>query len=351
MSEAIGLGALDALLEDDSVLEVMINDPVSIYVDRGSGPERVPSAFSDDRAVYNAAHRLAAEAGASLDAANPVVDVRRADGSRVRAVLPPVSVRGTIVSVKKPPRQFFGLDDLVAQGMLSANVADFLEGCVRGRKNIVVAGGPGSGRTTFIGALAGACPAADRIVTVEEAAELRIPHGHVVPLESRPPDAEGRGTVGVGDLIGVALRMRPDRLVVGDVGPDSALEAVRAMSGACAGGVIAGVAAEDPREAASRVETLCLMAGRDLPSRAIREYFANSTDIIVVVQSMGEGERRVTHVTCVNGIDVDLVALEDVFAYEHAEGGGRFAPTGFVPKFWDDLKRRGVVQGRDVFKE
>jgi pilus assembly protein CpaF len=353
VAEAIGLGALDALLADETVLEVLVNDPVSIFVDRGEGLEQAPVAFSDDRAVYNAAHRLVSEVGALLDASNPVADIRRTDGSRVRVVLPPVSVRGTIVSIKKAPQRFFGLDDLVAQGVLSANVADFLEGCVRGGRNIVVAGGPSSGRSTLIAALAGASEPSDRIVTVEEAAELRIAHDHVVPLESRPADPEGRGAVSVGELVSIALRMRPDRLVVGDLGPDSALDTVRAMSGACPGGVIAGVGGDDPRDAASRVETLCLMSGRDLPSRAIREYFASSADVIVVVQTPGGGERRVTHVTCVNGIDVDLVALEDVFVYERGDSDddGRFTATGFVPKFWEDLKRRGVVQGRDVFKD
>jgi len=354
LGEISGFGCLEDLLTAEDVREILVNDPVHVFVDRGNGLERAPAAFCDDVALHNVASRLVGEAGGALDGHHPVADVRREDGTRVRAITAPVSVRSTVLAISKPPQHFLGLDELATQGVLSNGMADFLEGCIKGRKNVVVAGGPGSGCTTMLGALAACVDPAERLIAVGEAAELRLPLDHVVPLEALPPDPEGHGGYGMGDVLRTALRLRPDRIVVGEVTEDSALAVLRAMAGACAGGVVAGVSGDDPRDAVSRLEMLCFMGGRDLPARVIREYIASAVDVIVVVGDLGAGERRVTHVTCVNGIDVDLLALEDVFVY-HPEGGeggaGRFAPTGFVPRFFEDLLRRGIVANRDIFRE
>ena len=356
LAEIGGYGCLEALLAEDAVQEILVNGPTHVYVDRGRGMERSPAAFGDEVVLANVAARLVGEAGGALDATYPVADVRAKDGVRIRAVAPPVAVSGTVLALRKPPRHFPSLDELAAQGVLSSGMADFLEGCVRGRKNILVAGGRGGGGTAVLAALASCAGPGERVITIEESAELRLPLDHVVALQARPPGPDGRPGHSVGDLLGTALRLRPDRVVVGDVTEDSALGVLRAMTGACAGGVLAWIGGDDPRDAVSRLEMLCFMAGRDLPARVIREYIAGAVDVIVVVGDQADGTRLVKHVTCVNGIDVDLLALEDVFVHQPdqagaGEGAGRFVPTGFVPRFFEDLLRRGIVANRDIFRE
>jgi pilus assembly protein CpaF len=342
--EALGLGPLERLLADDTVSEIMVVDPDTVFVERAGLLSQEPVSFTSEEAVRTVIERIITPLGRRIDESSPMVDARLADGSRVNAVIPPLAIRGPCVTIRKFAKKPLAVDDLIRFGSLSRAMADFLTRAVAARRNVVISGGTGSGKTTLLNVLSGAIPASERIVTVEDAAELRLPQPHVVPLESRPPNAEGKGAVTIRDLVRNALRMRPDRIVVGECRGGEALDMLQAMNTGHDGSLTT-THANSPAEAVSRIETLCLMAGVDLPSRAIREQIAAAVDVIVQQSRFADGARRVTSICEVTGLDDEgRVRLAEVFRHRAVPGGqGEFLATGFLPSFAADLSAIGLA--------
>ncbi len=346
--EALGLGPLEALLADAAVGEVMVVDRETIYVERHGRIERAPAAFSSDESLRAAIERIVTPLGRRIDESQPLVDARLKDGSRVNAIIPPLAIRGACLTIRKFATTRLTMADLVAGGTLDPRMARFLERCVAGRKNLVVSGGTGSGKTTLLGVLSSAIPAGERIITVEDAAELRLDQPHVVSLETRPANMEGKGEYTIRDLVKNTLRMRPDRIVVGECRGGEALDMLQAMNTGHDGSLTT-THASSPREAVARLETLSLMAGLDLPSRAIREQIASAVHVIVQIARLGDGSRKVTHVSEVVGLDESgRVDVEDIFVFARAGTGaggkvlGEFRATGRLPSFLGDLIARGL---------
>jgi pilus assembly protein CpaF len=308
VDDAVGLGPLDPLLRDRRVTEVIANGPGRVYAERGGRLVREPVAFRDDEHLRQVIDRVVSSVGRRVDESSPMVDARLADGSRVNAVLPPIALDGPLLTIRKFARAPFRVEDLVAAGSLTAGQADMLEGCVRGRLNVVVSGGTGTGKTTLLNALAGFIDPAERIVTVEDAAELRLPQPHVARLESRPPNVEGRGEVTLRALVRNALRMRPDRIVVGEVRGGEALDMLQAMNTGHDGSLTT-VHASSPADAVRRIETMALMAGLDLPHVAVREQVESAVDVIVHLVRDGDGSRHVRFVDA-RGRDGQLHMLD-----------------------------------------
>jgi pilus assembly protein CpaF len=333
--EALGLGPIERFLRDDSVSEIMIVDPENVYIERDGAITATDLAFTSADSLRTVIERIVTPLGRRIDEASPMVDARLADGSRVNAVIPPIAIRGPCVTIRKFAKRPLSLARLVELGSLDAAMAEFLAAAVGARRNIVISGGTGSGKTTLLNALAGAIRADERIVTVEDAAELRLPQPHVVPLETRPPNAEGKGAIAIRDLVRNALRMRPDRIVVGECRGAEALDMLQAMNTGHDGSLTT-THANSPAEAVGRLETLCLMAGLDLPSRAIREQIASAVHLVVQQSRLPGGARRVTGIAEIVGIEDDgRVALRDVFRYagEAGDGTGLFQATGWLPAF------------------
>jgi pilus assembly protein CpaF len=335
----------------------MVNGTSSIYVERGGRLHRTDLRFQDERHLRRVIDRIVGAVGRRIDESSPMVDARLADGSRVNAVIPPLAVDGPSLTIRKFAKEHWGADDLVRFGSLSAPLAQLLERCVRGKLNILVCGGTGSGKTTLLSVLSSFIPEDERIVTIEDAVELRFQQDHVVRLESRPPNLEGRGEVDIRDLVRNALRMRPDRIVVGEVRGGEALDMLQAMNTGHDGSLCT-VHANTPRDAISRLETMVLMAGMDLPARAIREQIASSIDLIVQLGRLRDGSRRVTQVTEVVGMEGQVVTLQDVFTFDYAagiDGDGRFRghvrPTGIRPLFTDRLAEQGIDVPVELFME
>ncbi|MDD5309433.1 MAG: ATPase, T2SS/T4P/T4SS family [Deltaproteobacteria bacterium] len=342
--EALGLGPLERLLADDTVSEIMVVDPGTVFVERRGLLAREPASFTSEEAVRTVIERIITPLGRRIDESSPMVDARLPDGSRVNAVIPPLAIRGPCITIRKFAKKPLAIDDLIRFGSLNRAMADFLMRAVAARRNIVISGGTGSGKTTLLNVLSGAIPAGERIVTVEDAAELRLPQPHVVPLESRPANAEGRGAVTIRDLVRNALRMRPDRIVVGECRGGEALDMLQAMNTGHDGSLTT-THANSPAEAVSRIETLCLMAGVDLPARAIREQIAAAVDVIVQQSRFADGARRVTSICEVSGLaDDGRVRLAEVFRHRNVPGGpGEFLATGFLPSFAADLAAIGLA--------
>jgi pilus assembly protein CpaF len=354
VDDTVGLGPLDPLLRDRGVTEVIANGAGRIYAERAGRLVREPVTFRDDEHLRQVIDRVVSSVGRRVDESSPMVDARLPDGSRVNAVLPPIALDGPLLTIRKFARAPFRVDDLVAAGSLTSAQADLLERCVRGRLNVVVSGGTGTGKTTLLNALAGFIDPAERIVTVEDAAELRLPQPHVARLESRPPNVEGRGEVTLRALVRNALRMRPDRIVVGEVRGGEALDMLQAMNTGHDGSLTT-VHANTPRDALSRLETLALMSGLELPARAIRDQIASAIQIIVQQSRLQDGSRRVTHITALTGQEEGVFTTADIFVFQQlglAPDGrvqGRFVPTGFVPPFVEGLARRGIKVPREIF--
>jgi len=323
VDDAVGLGPLDPLLRDRGVTEVIANGPGRVYAERGGRLVREPVAFRDEEHLRQVIDRVVSSVGRRVDESSPMVDARLADGSRVNAVLPPIALDGPLLTIRKFARAPFRVEDLVAAGSLTAGQADMLEGCVRGRLNVVVSGGTGTGKTTLLNALAGFIDPAERIVTVEDAAELRLPQPHVARLESRPPNVEGRGEVTLRALVRNALRMRPDRIVVGEVRGGEALDMLQAMNTGHDGSLTT-VHASSPADAVRRIETMALMAGLDLPHLAVREQVASAVDVIVHLVRDGDGSRRVRFVDA-RGRDGQLHMLDARLLDELSERRCAFA--------------------------
>ncbi|MEV8508553.1 CpaF family protein [Actinoplanes sp. NPDC051475] len=354
--EILGHGPIEPLLRDASVNEVMVNGPHRVYVERGGRLEPAGIEFADEAHLRRVIDRIVSRVGRRVDEASPMVDARLPDGSRVNAVVPPIALDGSTLTIRKFSRDPFTVEDLIAFGTLTRQTADLLRACVRGHLNIVVSGGTGSGKTTTLNVLSGFVPAEERIVTIEDAAELQLHQDHVVRLESRPPNVEGRGAVTTRDLVRNALRMRPDRIVVGEVRDGAALDMLQAMNTGHDGSLTT-LHANTPRDALARLETMVLMAGMDLPVRAIREQVASAVHLIIQVSRLQDGTRRITHVTEVVGMESGTITLQDLFLFDMRAGtdaAGRFrgklGPTGLRPRFLEHLAAHGITVPVDVFQ-
>ncbi|MCP4446829.1 MAG: Flp pilus assembly complex ATPase component [Myxococcales bacterium] len=352
-NEALGLGPLEGLLADSSVSEIMVVDPQVIYVERNGKIELADCSFTDDNAARAAIERIVTPLGRRIDEATPFVDARLKDGSRVNAVIRPLALRGACITIRKFNANGLSIKDLMRFDSMNLSMGRFLERSVKARRNIVISGGTGSGKTTLLNVLSQSICESERVVTIEDAAELQLAQEHVVSLESRPPNMEGRGEITIRDLVRNALRMRPDRILVGECRGGEAIDMLQAMNTGHDGSMTT-THANNPREAIRRLETLVLMSGIDLPTRAIREQIAGSIDLIVQQSRLSDGSRKVTSVAEVVGIGEDgKVELREIFAFNRSGTGpdgkalGRFQATGFLPSYLEDLIRLGLIDGDD----
>jgi pilus assembly protein CpaF len=346
--DAIGLGPLQRMLDDDSITEIMVNRYDQVYVERLGRLTLSPARFSSEQHLRRIIDRIVAKVGRRIDESSPLVDARLADGSRVNAVIPPLAVDGSTLTIRKFARNPLTVTDLVGYGTMSEQMAHLLHACVQAKLNILVSGGTGTGKTTLLNVLSGFIPRGERIVTIEDAVELKLQQPHVVRLESRPPNIEGSGEVRIRDLVRNSLRMRPDRIIVGECRGGEALDMLQAMNTGHDGS-LSTLHANSPRDAMARLETLVLMAGMDLPLRAIREQASSAIDLIVQIARLRDGTRRVTHVTEVHGMENDTIVLQDVFVFDFAAGvdqHGRFLgsaiPTGVRPRFSERFEDHGI---------
>jgi pilus assembly protein CpaF len=347
--DILGYGPIEPYLRDDSVSEVMVNGPFDIWLERKGRLVRVDGKFNDEAHLRRTIDKIVSRIGRRIDEASPMVDARLPDGSRVNAVVPPLSIDGSSLTIRKFSRDPLTAEDLIDFGSMSRKTADFLDACVRGRLNIIVSGGTGAGKTTTLNVLSSFIPHDERIVTIEDAAELQLKQEHVVRLESRPSNIEGKGEVSIRDLVRNSLRMRPDRIVVGEVRDASALDMLQAMNTGHDGSICT-VHSNGPRDTLARLETLVLMAGMDLPMRAIREQVASAVDVIVHQARLKDGTRRITHVTEVERMEGDVITLQDVFLFDSGAGFdsegrslGSLKATGLRPKFLEKMAFANVV--------
>ena len=354
-NEALRLGPLEDLLADESVTEIMVNGPHQVYVERGGRLQLTDLQFSDDASVLAIIERIVAPLGRRIDESQPYVDARLKDGSRVNAIIPPLSLIGPSITIRKFAKKKLTVEDFIRFGTWNADAARFMDVCVKLRKNIIVAGGTGSGKTTLLNLLSSFIPETERIVTVEDAAELKLAQPHVVRLEARPANVEGKGAVTIRDLVKNCLRMRPDRIIVGECRSGEALDMLQAMNTGHDGSLTT-VHANSPRDVVSRLETMVLMSGMELPSRAIREQIASAVDIIIHESRLADGSRKVTAITEVTGLEGQQIVMQDLFTFRQSgvdENGkilGEFKPTGAMPTFFDTLKSRGINLDPKIFQ-
>lgn len=355
IDDVLGHGPLQRYLDDPSVTEIMVNRADQIYVERNGHLFLTDTKFSNEEALRRVIERIVTRIGRRIDESSPLVDARLADGSRVNAIIPPLAVNGASLTIRKFGREALTVQKLISFGSLSPEMAELLQACVLARMNIIVSGGTGTGKTTMLNVLSSFIPATDRIVTIEDAVELQLQQDHVVRLESRPANIEGKGEVSIRDLVRNSLRMRPDRIVVGEVRGGESLDMLQAMNTGHDGS-ISTVHANSPRDAVARLETLVLMAGMDLPLRAIREQIASAVNLIVHISRLRDGTRRVTHITEVQGMEGDIVTLQDAFVFDYSAGidaNGRFlgkpVPTGVRPRFTDRFEELGIRISPSVF--
>jgi pilus assembly protein CpaF len=347
--EVLGHGPIEPLLRDPEVTEIMVNGADNIFVERAGRIQPVEAAFASEHHLRRVIDRIVSRIGRRVDEASPMVDARLPDGSRVNAVVPPIALDGSMLTIRKFAADPYTIEDLISFGTMTKPVADLLDACVRGRLDILISGGTGSGKTTTLNVLSSFLPDDERIVTIEDAAELQLHQQHVLRLESRPANAEGRGEITIRDLVRNALRMRPDRIVVGEVRDGAALDMLQAMNTGHDGSLTT-VHANTPRDSLSRLETMVLMAGMDLPVRAIREQLASAVDLIVQISRLKDGTRRITHITEVIGMEGDIVTLQDLFLFdykagqdEHGRFRGTLVSTGLRPRFLERLASEGVT--------
>jgi pilus assembly protein CpaF len=346
--DILGHGPLEPYLRDSEVTEIMVNGPEDIYVERDGKIFPVEASFSDETHLRRTIDKIVARVGRRIDESSPMVDARLPDGSRVNAVINPIALDGAMLTIRKFATDPFTDADLVAFGTMSPRVRDFLRDCVRGRRNIIISGGTGSGKTTTLNVLSSFLPGDERIITIEDAAELQLHQDHVLRLEARPANIEGRGAIAIRDLVRNSLRMRPDRIIVGEVRDGAALDMLQAMNTGHDGSLTT-VHANSPRDSLSRLETMVLMGGIELPVRAIREQVAGAVDLIVQQTRLKDGSRRIVTVTEVAGMESDVITLQDIFTFDYSAGRdelGRFrgelVPTGIRPKFAQDLADHGI---------
>jgi len=356
LNEALGLGPLEDLLAEDEVDEIMVNRHDQIYIERSGRLELSSTGFSSDKAVLGVIERIVAPLGRRIDESSPLVDARLKDGSRVNAVIPPLALKGPCITIRKFRTDMLASDDLVRFSSISQGMIDFLKMCVTAHKNIVISGGTGSGKTTTLNVVSNFIPDGERIISIEDAAELQLRHEHWVQLESRPANIEGKGNVAIRDLVRNSLRMRPDRIVVGECRGGEALDMLQAMNTGHDGSLTTAHS-NSPRDTLARLETMVLMSGMELPIKAIREQISSAIDIICHQSRFSDGSRRITHITEVSGMEGDIITIQDIFSFKQegfdSEGKvqGRFVASGFIPRFYEDLQRRGLPVDMTIFRE
>jgi pilus assembly protein CpaF len=352
--EAVGLGPLEDLLADSTVTEIMVNGPSRVYVERNGKIELTDRTFLDEKSVTAVIERIVSPLGRRIDESQPYVDARLKDGSRVNAIIHPLSLSGPCITIRKFSKIPLTDNDFISLGTWSQAMRDFVRACVMARKNIIVSGGTGSGKTTLLNVLGGFIPVRERIITIEDAAELQLKQPHVISLESRAPNIEGRGAIEIRDLVRNSLRMRPDRIVVGECRGGEALDMLQAMNTGHDGSLTT-LHANSPRDALARLETLVLMAGMDLPLRAIREQIASAVDVVIHESRFSDGTRKVTHISEVVGLEGDRTTMQDIFVFtqkgveKQGRVTGQFVPTGSVPTFMDEVAARGVSIDLSLF--
>ena len=355
MDEIFGYGPIEPLIQDPDVSEIMVNGYSQVYVEKKGRIEKTDVTFRNDAHVLHVIERIITPLGRRIDESSPMVDARLPDGSRVNAIIPPLAVKGPTLTIRKFSVDPLTLEDLISFGTLNREIARFLKSCVRGRLNIIVSGGTGSGKTTLLNVLSSFIPPGERIITIEDAAELQLRQEHVVTLESRPANIEGKGRVGIRELVINSLRMRPDRIVVGEVRGGEALDMLQAMNTGHDGSLTT-LHANNPRDALARLETMVMMAGMELPHRAIREQISSAIDLIIQTVRFSDGSRKVTNVTQVMGMEGDTVTMQDIFVFKHTgfnEKGrvtGRHVATGIIPTFMEKLQAHGEIVPKEIFE-
>lgn len=355
MDEIFGFGPITKLLEDPNVTEVMVNGPQRIFMEIRGKVHRAQVSFRDDRHVYHIIDKIIAPLGRRVDESSPMVDARLPDGSRVNIIIPPLSLVGPTITIRKFSIDPFTLDDLITFGTLNLEMASFFRACVRGRLNIIISGGTGSGKTTLLNVLSGFIPHDERIITIEDAAELQLQQEHVISLESRPANIEGKGQIKIRDLVVNSLRMRPDRIIVGEVRSDETLDMLQAMNTGHDGSITT-IHANTPRDSLARMETLVHFGGAELPTKAIREQISSALQLVIQVSRFPDGSRKISKVSEITGMEGDVITLQDIFVY-HQDGVdlkgnvvGRHVATGVVPTFMDNLKVLGETVMPTLFK-
>lgn len=354
--ELTGYGPITPLLADPDVSEIMVNGPYQIYVEKKGRLIRTDAFFRDDEHVLQVIEKIVAPLGRRIDENSPMVDARLPDGSRVNAIIPPLALNGPTVTIRKFSQKPLQIEDLVRFGTLSEQMARFLDGCVKAKLNIFISGGTGSGKTSTLNVLSSFIPDHERIVTIEDAAELKLSQEHVVSLETRPPNIEGKGAITMRDLVRNSLRMRPERIVIGEVRSAEALDMLQAMNTGHDGSLATGHS-NSPRDMLSRLETMVLMSGMELPVRAIREQIAGALDLIIQQSRLKDGSRKITHITEVLGMEGEMIVLQDLFVFQQSGIGpdgkieGRFTSTGIRPHCADNLERYGIEMPAEWFRE
>ncbi|MBH0229190.1 CpaF family protein [Halobacillus yeomjeoni] len=356
INDLTGFGPINPLLLDENVSEVMVNGPDHVYCEQNGKLKLTRITFRDDEHVMSIIEKIVSPLGRRIDESSPMVDARLPDGSRVNAIIPPLALNGPTLTIRKFSKDPFTVENLVEFGTLSEEMAVFIEACVKARLNIFVSGGTGSGKTTTLNVLSNFIPDDERIVTIEDAAELQLGQDHVVSLESRPPNIEGKGSITIRDLVRNSLRMRPDRIVIGEVRGAEALDMLQAMNTGHDGSLATGHS-NSPRDMLSRLETMVLLAGVDLPVKAIREQISGAIDLIIQQSRLKDGSRKIVSITEVQGLEGDVIVLQDIFTYQQtgiSEEGkifGKLIPTGVRPKFYDQLETSGIHIPASVFVE
>jgi pilus assembly protein CpaF len=355
IDEVFGLGPLEPLLRDTSVSDILVNTYKNVYVERSGKLERLPTTFQDDRHLMRVIDRIVSGVGRRVDDSSPMVDARLPDGSRVNAIIPPLAVDGPLLSIRRFPAERLKAEDLVSLRAMTRPMLEFLEHCVRARLNAIISGGTGAGKTTLLNVLSSFISSRERIVTIEDAAELQLHQDHVARLETRPPNVEGKGAIRQRQLVINALRMRPDRIVVGEVRGEEALDMLQAMNTGHDGSLTT-VHANSPRDALTRIETMISMGSMNLPERAMRQQIASAVQIVIQQSRMSDGTRKVTSVSEITGMEGDVITMQEVFCFEKLgvtqEGKviGRFRATGVRPKVCERLKASGVHLPTDMFE-
>lgn len=352
--DVMGLGPLEVFLRDTSISEIMVNSPNQIYIERSGKLELTNARFRDNNHVLNVINRIVSSVGRRCDESNPMVDARLADGSRVNAVIPPIALKGPSITIRKFSSTPLKIGDLIGYNTLSPQMASFLEACVKGRCNTVVSGGTGSGKTTLLNVLSGYISDQERIVTIEDAAELQLSQNHVVTLEGRPSNIEGKGVVSIRDLVRNALRMRPDRIIVGEVRSGETLDMLQAMNTGHDGSLTT-VHANSPRDVVSRMETMVMMAGMELPAKAIREQISSAVDIVVHQSRLRDGSRKIVNISEIVGMEGETITMQDIFVFRqngvdgNGKVAGQFVPTGIHPKVVEKIRNNGALCKDDWF--